>query len=312
MSAAASLTVDWGPPYLRSVRFIDESRGYAAGYRGLFSTSDGGFTWHRQTSELGVIARISTALHLRETGSIVWAGKDTLVVRTDDGLLVGNLISGKWHRQIVAPDLLRDLAVMQFSSSRVGWGAGISTVHRTTDGGATWLRVYRDPSGLIRSLFTTSESEVWAVSVDGIVLHTIDEGRTWKRYERFRHGLSDIQFLDPQHGWLCGSLGLIYRTLDGGVSWTPFGPRLADVVDRMRFGTENEGWAIGQREDRTGVIFHTCDGGSHWNSFDTNSKERLLDVEAVGSGEAWVVGRNGTLLHSSDHGRTWLSVRLPY
>ena len=33
--------------------------------------------------------------------------------------------------------------------------------------------------------------------------------------------LRGMSFSDPQHGWMVGGFGLIFRTTDGGKTWLP-------------------------------------------------------------------------------------------
>ena len=56
----------------------------------------------------------------------------------------------------------------------------------------------------------------------GIVLHTLDGGKTWQtvdigKVEPFFHR---VYFADTQHGWLF-SRDNTYRTDNGGKSWSP-------------------------------------------------------------------------------------------
>lgn len=99
----------------------------------------------------------------------------------------------------------------------------------------------------------------WVVGHDGVVLRTLDGGKTWKRlldgnelndlvvtyYEALQSqnpaleittaladarrsqsagagvGLMDVWFRDHHEGYIVGAFGLILQTLDGGESWIP-------------------------------------------------------------------------------------------
>ncbi len=65
------------------------------------------------------------------------------------------------------------------------------------------------------------QDHVWVAGAPGsFVLHSADGGRTW---DVQRTGqtvpLSDLCFVDEQHGWAVGALGTILATRDGGRSW---------------------------------------------------------------------------------------------
>jgi photosystem II stability/assembly factor-like uncharacterized protein len=53
-----------------------------------------------------------------------------------------------------------------------------------------------------------------------------------------------------------------------------------------------------------GAIFHTADGGLSWIAGSATSND-MAGVWGSGSGDVYVVGDNGTILHTTNHGATW-------
>src|SRR5262249_15247489 len=75
-----------------------------------------------------------------------------------------------------------------------------------------------------------NQREGWAVGDDGVILQTIDGGRTWESQDSgTRASLRAVQFLTPFTGWVAGreelpngggSSGVLLFTSDGGLKWT--------------------------------------------------------------------------------------------
>lgn len=134
----------------------------------------------------------------------------------------------------------------------------------------------------------------------------------WRTLWYGRGDLTAVFFLDDQHGWVTGTAGRIFRTVNGGRSWhmaqwrpqSQFhtrrdnGPQLNDVV----FVSAWEGWAVGQ----DGVIIHTIDGGDTWQAQNSGVSTPLNAVAFAPDGlHGWAVGDNGVIRHTDDGGTTW-------
>src|SRR5205823_11923504 len=71
----------------------------------------------------------------------------------------------------------------------------------------------------------------------------------------------------------------------------------------IRMMDVNTGFAIGKE----GLILQgskSKDGTWAWNSIPSPTKESLTSMEYV-NGTLWIVGTNGVVLNSNDHGKTW-------
>jgi photosystem II stability/assembly factor-like uncharacterized protein len=76
-------------------------------------------------------------------------------------------------------------------------------------------------------LFTITEfadGTAWASGAAGEVMHRESRTTPWRRAKLGQDVLTwlrGMSFSDPQHGWMVGGYGLIYRTSDGGKTWLP-------------------------------------------------------------------------------------------
>jgi hypothetical protein len=150
-----------------------------------------------------------------------WAvGQDTILATADGG--------AHWTAQLSGT---LNLTSVDFISAQDGWAVGTTSLLATTDGGAHWAAL-SEPCQTIRSVHFISPTTGYAVAggqnpgggdpempnVDGVVLTTGDGGHTWHAMATPADAQT-VCFSDQQHGWL-GADGLLYRTENGGASWT--------------------------------------------------------------------------------------------
>lgn len=112
---------------------------------------------------------------------------------------------------------------------------------------------------------------------------------------------------DPQTALAVGYRTAVYRTDNGGKTWTK---ALVNGVDPnillydISMADSQRGWIVGQ----LGTILHTTDGGKTWNP-QPNSKMKegvhLFSVHAIDANTAWAVGEWGTRIFTDDGGASW-------
>lgn len=123
---------------------------------------------------------------------------------------------------------------------------------------------------------------------------------------------TDVYFLDADHGWICGQLGTMIRTTDGGATWEAV--RVDDLDIRgVSFFDEDNGWVCGN----DGKIYRSSDGGSTWERqiFTGNPPmDDLFAVEFVSPERGYLLGYSGVFV-TRDGGigweNNWLAV-VPY
>jgi photosystem II stability/assembly factor-like uncharacterized protein len=126
----------------------------------------------------------------------------------------------------------------------------------------------------------------------------------------FHGGSHDMLYglaMEGRNGLAVGDFGLVVETGDGGKSWTrqakaPTGIGLLAVARKAGHCI-----AAGQQ----GQIF-TADDCRQWRAALPATKARILSVALNDSGVAYAVGGFGTLLKSSDWGRSWQTLNLDW
>ncbi|HJS17693.1 MAG TPA: hypothetical protein VJ785_03020 [Anaerolineales bacterium] len=183
-----------------------------------------------------------------------------------------------------------------------GWGVSETEIVRTNDGGITWYDV------------TPPDMDETGYSVD---TYFLDTDHAWVQKPDFEHFPNS---------------GLIYRTDDGGLTWTSFSVPFSR--GDISFVDAENGWMLADLGVGAGsnavAVYQTTTGGAVWDRTYTNDPNDAhagdslplgglkSDLVALDRDTAWVMGvvyaPGEVYLHRSDDGgRTWapVTVELP-
>jgi len=234
------------------------------------------------------------------------------------------------------------------SNNKTGWMVGqAAEILKTTDGGKTWVEqgghVYLsddcrqsggDPDATEESnkcplapLFAVSvidENSAVAIGDRSTLARTTDGGKTWKTTTlkspmaagqdensmiAFEDPvLYDVLFLDAKTGFVVGEFGKIFKTTDGGDTWTEkegtlVGGDYFDIQELPTFfdidfhGT-SEGIAVGL----DGRIARSKDGGETWQWTPNNVEAYdapFYSADILPNGSVWVVGASGQVVSAA-------------
>jgi len=193
---------------LRSIYFVDENTGWAAGFDGILKTNNGGITWVQQLSGYGLL---SINFYDENLGFAV--GLSGAFLTTING-------GENW---IEHKNFTRTLTEVQFINPNYGWTVGDTLVYSTTNGGFNWTS--SSPTDhILSTIFFTDTLKGWAAGGEGVIFKTEDGGNSWTQqmtpgtlYNQF----NSFYFIDENIGWVCGSGldvpgGVILKTTNGG------------------------------------------------------------------------------------------------
>ena len=109
-------------------------------------------------------------------------------------------------------------------------------------------------------------------------------------------------FCDTENGWAVGSTQKIFRTRDGGASWTRqtisaaqatiYGVALVDTLT---------GWVC----DSNGKIYKTTDGGTVWTAQTSGASQALREIFFLDSQNGWAAGYGGVIRRTVNGGTNW-------
>ena len=303
---------------LRSVTFTDANTGWAVG---------GDYYWSGSTA-------INTSLILKTTnGGSSWSVQSTgssfalygvSFTDANNGWAVGGYVNwpndypmtygaiqrttnggASWTTPVNG--VVSYLRSVAFTDANTGWAVGnAGTILKTTNGGTTWSQqlatVTRD------LLFAVSFVDAYNGWVCGTnkdnagVLRTTNGGASWTAMPAIstNPSLNSMDFIDVNTGWTVGWPGLIYKTINGGQSWTSQTSGTNSVLRGVNFVDANTGWAVGN----VGAIMKTSNGGSTWVNQGGGSAYYWC-VFALNSSSAWVGGDNFSILKTTNGGTNW-------
>jgi photosystem II stability/assembly factor-like uncharacterized protein len=283
----------------------------ATGTGGLFKTTNLGTTWSALFDKQAV-ASIGAVAVWQRNPQVVWAGTGEANSRN--------------------------------SSS---WGNG---VFRSTDGGSSWKhlgleatrsigRVVLDPADS-NVVYVAALGRLWGENRERGVFVTRDGGKTWTHSLKVdaRTGAVDLT-MDPKNARVLyaamyarkrtpwsyqagGKSGGIFKTTDGGRSWTKLHGGLPATTGRIGLDVyrrdprqllavieSDEGGQLGESEgkSRTGGVFRSEDGGQTWTRMSPHAPRGFyfsqIRVQPDDSSRVYLLGLD--LYVSDDGGRTF-------
>lgn len=303
---------------LRSIHFVDENIGWAAGYGKFFdgvllNTVNGGKIW--SIKRKGGFSKVQFTS--QKEGFLAGGGLlGGVVLYTEDG-------GEKWMRRnpgLIIP-LLNDLF---FINPSTGWLVGDNGfICRTSDGGRTWKK---QQTTTFYDLYGVHFLDCHKGSIcgsNGLILYTEDGGINWERHHsNTKVTLRDIFIISDKNSFSAGEMGTILHNKvktfgeilderkgksgktnsdsEGKYGWQKndkklflsSGSRVFPDLNALHFIDEQNGWIVGQK----GIILYTSDGGESWNKIEGVTSENLFDVYFTDSNNGWAVGDKGTIL----------------
>ncbi|MBX7044066.1 MAG: hypothetical protein K1X85_14305 [Ignavibacteria bacterium] len=255
---------------------------------GIIGSPDSDSGWHYISGGLsGIFSANETA-----GGNIIAAGESCDVIRSTDSGLNWNIIGNTGGEIVRASD---------FFDSITGYACGGNLIHKTSDGGLSWQKVFEGTAD-IRDI----ESGSTTIAVGG------DEytGRT--EVLACRNG---IGFETVFTGWLgiatsvavhqAGTIlvttasGKMLSSADEGLTWT-----VSEICDQEINCICFADSLMVIAGSHSGIVMRSQDGGNSWIASYSGSSQRVLSVCSSGN-MIFATGSEGFLSVSADFGASW-------
>lgn len=209
-------------PRISRIRFSDPHHGWAIGessnlfQSGVFFTSNGGQSWSSQAAE-----KTNGWMDAAPT-------KNGFATINDQGRL-GTFNSNQYESSVLIGAEHASVSQLRMIDRQSGWAVGEQgAVLKTANGGLSWSPVNIPDvtfSQLVKQFdlktLAITPNKIWFAGDPGTRLFSIDRttGKATSSPTPLSTRINQIHFVDDQHGWLVGSLGMILATHDGGQTW---------------------------------------------------------------------------------------------
>jgi photosystem II stability/assembly factor-like uncharacterized protein len=172
----------------------------------------------------------------------------------------------------------------------------------------------------IRSYTFVGTDNLWLVTEDeGKLLLTNNGGRDWVTVPGQAVGskFQSVGFLNDKQGLAVNGEGQVWKSVDGGLSWT----KLAQLQSakpsewqftsshQIQFADERRAWIV-----ETFTVWRTDDGGNTWRQIfsvlDPGTNGQPDSVYFMNLNAGWVITSNGRTFQTVDGGDNWVSLSL--
>ena len=168
----------------------------------------------------------------------------------------------------------------------------------TTNGGISFPSVSNPNWSYWKITDIISFNENTAYMIMDVLRKTTDQGTTWENVLSPGDEAA-MSFLDKDTGWVSHSYQpKVFRTYDGGLSWTTFNTNLQAAFGLIDFVQINDGYTVTD----LGKVYRSTDGGETWQFINTTlAYQKKLEMFPEGKG--WLIG-NG-IWRTEDGGINW-------
>lgn len=187
------------------------------------------------------------------------------------------------------------------------------------DEGVTWTIVdlgisndeYVAPDG--NSIFVLNDSDIWIITKSARIYHSVDQGLTWTVQAHMSGATRVIQFVNSKYGFVGGTGSHLYKTVDGGYTWTAISTPTAEAgktILALYAVNSTDVW-VGYDG---GSLYYTNNAGITWY-------ERLYpgstEIQSIDFSNPYVgfmachTATGGLLFRTVDGGFNWEALTMP-
>lgn len=229
---------------------------------------------------------------------VVAAGQRGHVIYSDDA-------AQSWTQATVP--VSSDLVALSFADAKTGWAVGHDgVVLRSVDSGATWTRVLdgRAIGTLLVDHYTHAAKSATGADVAGADALLAEAKRV--AAQGADTPLLDVWFDNDRRGIIVGAFGMVLRTNDGGATWEPALHAVDNPKALHLYAVRKAGdgvYIVGEQ----GLLLKHDAAGDRFRRVELPYQGTLFGV--IGTPRAVLVhGLRGTILRSTDAGRSWQPV----
>jgi len=205
-------------------------------------------------------------------------------------------------------------ADINFINENTGYMVSISSppkIYRTTDGGLNYtsrtIFSHINYSGAALSILNQSIIFLLTfrpVSDSSIVFKCTNWDSAFTPVYFTKPMCYDISFIDQNTGVICGNMGALKRTSNGGIDWVNVNPGNNITFQALHLNNSLSGYVAGN----SGSIFKTTNSGINWVQQNSQTSWYINDIHVLpGDSTGFAVGEFGTILKRTNGGFTFLT-----
>ncbi|MHB8904822.1 MAG: protein kinase domain-containing protein [Melioribacteraceae bacterium] len=154
----------------------------------------------------------------------------------------------------------------------------------------------------INSIYVANDKFAAAVGDSGLVLSSVDGGKTWNQNNiNSSKSLSDVYIFPTCKTLIVGDSSSLYFSTKFLDSLQTIPIDKGYTLFRIKFLDDYTGFITGNK----GLILKTVNGGVNWFKVNTNSDEVIFDLSFFDTRRGFAVGWNGTILTTNNGGESW-------
>jgi photosystem II stability/assembly factor-like uncharacterized protein len=119
--------------------------------------------------------------------------------------------------------------------------------------------------------------------------------------------LNSVSFPSSTVGFACGGGGHVFKTTDGGTTWSEQVTGVTFDLFSIDFVDVSNGVACGE----AGLVLSTTDGGATWQAVDTGVTTDLHGIFARTTSAWYAAGDESIIIKTTNSGATWTIVTIP-
>jgi len=288
--------------FLNSIYFFDDSTGIALSGNHNYFTYDSGESWEF------VYQDIEGSIYLK--GFCGYNDSSGIAVGTEGRVIKTTNRGQDWQR--IDDNIAHAFYGIGFFDANNGIAIlepnAEDKIMMTDDGGYSWFEKEIEVGFYFYDMSLPSQNVGYLLPVDGSKFaKTTNGGDEWTLLDlpEIPYGYYNaIQFLDEQTGYVSGFFGHLFKTKDGGISWTesliPDLPHLKGMV----FINENLGWLI----DGNGQVIKTETGGESFSYYlleGDDSTYTPTSISFVNELSGYISTEEGPVFKTENGGESW-------
>lgn len=306
--------ITWNPlnsgtnAYLRSVFFINNLKGFCAGFDWytnkavLLKTENGGITW--DVKIIDTASAFNQVLFIDSNNGFVIGSKGEIFKTNNGGSDWYKVESGTNYR----------LNSIYFIDSDTGWiggwdyygvGGHDGLALKTTDGGNSWSIISTGNTSMQSICFVNQSTGYSAGYYD--IKKTIDGGITWTNITPNGYGgFRSVCTLNTDTVFVVGLDGIIFCSNDGGINWFPKFTATENDFNNIQMVNTNIGYIVGE----LGTVLKTQDGGNSWLLLSSGTAKHLTSIRFTDEFNGFCLINYGEVLKTTDAGATWKNIMI--